>query len=106
MSNDDYTLANDGKQDISFSGESIASANSKAPSGPRSSRWTELELFRTEAGALICHRISQSQWQGEGSTYETEIVANEEEVVSFFGLGNLAKELYSEAGIDCAKRVA
>ena len=105
MSNSDYTLANDGKQDISFSGTRVASIDNKAPSGARSTRWTELELYRTDAGTLICHRITQSQWEGEESTYETEIVANLAEVVAFFGLCNLAKQLYGEAMIDCSRRI-
>lgn len=101
----EYTLANDDDKDVSFYGELVASVSNKDPSGPRSSRWTELELYRTQAGTLICHRICNTRWAGESSSYETEVVADEKEVIAFFGLRNLAKELYSDAEIDCTRRV-
>ena len=64
-----------------------------------SGRWTELALYRTQAGALICEQINRSSWKGEQDGYNAAVCESSEAVMTFFGNGALAKNLYAAASI-------
>lgn len=112
MSTDEKTIIveRNGDRDIRFVGELIAEVSSSAnnASGDYSGstgRWSELRLYRSRGGKLICEQIGHTQWQGEHTRYSGAVCSTDAEVIAFFGLGWLAKELYDEAGIDYAEVV-
>lgn len=105
-----FKVKRDGERDLSFTGELIATAET-SPNNARSDysgsvgQWTELELYRTAAGKYICSRAEKTQWQGSNHSYEAAAAGTHAEVVEFFGLDDLAKELYQGAEIDADEQV-
>lgn len=100
-----FTLEVDNAPDIRFTGERIASTASSdnremgSYSG-QTGRWTELALYRTKGGKFICHQIGRTRWSGERDRFSGKVCETLDEVKEFFGHRWLAKELYTEAGID------
>jgi hypothetical protein len=105
-----YKITRDGKIDLKFTGEMIAHAEN-SPDTARSNysgstgRWTELVLYKTKGGKFVCSRIHGTQWQGERDSHEAVVCETEQQVVGFFGVDKLAKELYDDAKIDAAEEV-
>ena len=101
-----FILELDNAPNIRFTGERVASAASSENSGMgrrysgQAGRWTELKLYKTKGGKFVCHEIGRTIWQGERDRFSGKVCETEEEVKEFFGYRWLAKELYSEAGID------
>lgn len=98
------TLDNDNAPNVGFEGELIAEASSSSnnASGYYSGspgRWTELKLYRTKGGKLVCQTVGHTQHSGEQTRYKVGVCETEADVIEFFGHGWLAKELYSRAGI-------
>ena len=100
-----HTLARDGARDIRFTGELIAEVSSHHYEGPRNTRWTELRLFRTAAGTLVCHEIGRTIWQGETDRYQVHKADTEADLIDLVGTGSLAKDLYDSAGIECVDEI-
>jgi hypothetical protein len=99
------TIERDNEPALRFTGEKIAEVSSRHFEGPRSSRWTELTLYRTAKGRLICEQVGKSLWVGESNRRKAAIADNADEVLAFFGFGWLAKDLYDAAGIDAAQDI-
>jgi len=105
-----HVITRDGARDLVFTGELIASASS-SPETARSDysgstgRWTELRLFKTQAGKFVAASVGRTQWQGEHDRHSAAVCDTTEAVCEFFGSSWLAKELYAEAEIDCAEAV-
>jgi len=101
-----FTLEIDNAPSVRFTGELVASAASSDNQAMGSSysgqtgRWTELALYKTKGGKFICHQVGRTRWQGERDRFSGKVCETLEEVKEFFGHRWLAKELYSEAGID------
>lgn len=102
---DAITLENDHGRDVRFTGEEIASASSHHYEGPSNTRWTELTLYRTDSGRLICGEVGLTCWQGESDRHTVHVCADEAALIESVGTGWLAKELYDEAGIDHAEDI-
>lgn len=64
-----------------------------------------LALYKTEGGKFICERIDRTRWQGERDSHAAKVCTSDAEVFDFFGHSWLAKDLYSEAGLDAAERI-
>lgn len=99
-----------GDRDIRFVGELIAAASSSPDKSSNyhsgsTGRWSVLRLYRSRGGKLICEQIGKTQWIGEHDRCSGAVCDTEAEVIAFFGLGWLAKQLYEEAGIDYAEAV-
>lgn len=101
-----FTLTIDNAPDIRFTGELIGSAKSSSNNATGSSysgqtgRWTELSLYKTVGGKLICHQIGRTQWASEKDRFSGKVCSTVAEVIEFFGNRWLAKELYEDAGIE------
>lgn len=103
---DKYTLRRDDGADVRLAGERIARVSSyDTQRHGGDTRWTELDLYRTAKGKLICHEIGRTIWQGERDRYAVHVCDNEAQLISALGQGWLAKALYSSAGIDAAEEV-
>ena len=95
---EEFTIKNDDAPDIRFKGEELAKASSATNN---STRWHVLKLWKTGGGKYICQQIGRTQWQGEVDRYKAAVCTSPAEVISFFGHGDTAKELYSQtADID------
>lgn len=95
-------LERDTGPDVRFQGERIAAATSLEHDGPRNIRWTELTLYRTRGGKLVCAEVGHTRWQGERTRRAVHVADGEAELVDALGYGWLAKELYDDAGIQHA----
>jgi len=106
-----FKLTNDGARDVRFRGEKLTSVSSHSHFGSRQNRWTELSLYRTVGGKLVLWIIGRTCWQGESDRHNVVICDDEAAVVAALeydnegGLGDLAKELLSDVGIDAAQVV-
>lgn len=100
-----FELSCDQGPDIRFQGEKIASASSFKHDGPRNIRWTELTLYRTQAGKLVCAEVGRTKWQGERTRHNVHVATDEGELVKLLGYGWLAKDLYADADIDHAQEL-
>lgn len=105
-----FTLERDEQRPLKFTGELIASASSSADSvrgnySGSTGRWTELKLYRTQAGKYVCQEIGFSQWEGEHTRYQAHVADTHDQIVTFFGTGWLAKELYDDAEIDISEEI-
>jgi hypothetical protein len=99
------TVERDNDAELRFEGEQIASASSHHFEGPQNIRWTELTLYRTKGGRLVCSKTGCTRWQGERTRHSAHVVDNEEALVKALGYGWLAKDLYVTAGIDFAEDI-
>lgn len=97
----------DGDRDLRFTGARIAATwnSPDRASGMYSGsvgRWTEHRLYRTRKGAWVCQTREMTQWDHEDDVTVARVCQTEAEVIEFFGVDQLAKEIYAEAGIDVA----
>ncbi|UYV20949.1 hypothetical protein K1Y77_17165 (plasmid) [Halomonas qaidamensis] len=99
------TVERDNDADLRFKGEQVATASSHHFEGPRNIRWTELTLYRTKGGKLVCEEIGRTRWQGERTRHSAVVADTEAELVKALGYGWLAKDLYEAAGIDYAVEI-
>ncbi len=104
------TVERAGERDIRFVGELIATAtssdnNASSDYSGSTGRWAELRLYRSRGVKFVCSQIGKTRWQGEHDRHSGAVCDTAAEVVAFFGLGWLAKELYADAAIDCVEIV-
>lgn len=101
-----FTLPIDNAPDIRFDGELLGNASTVRMSYENhnepvaNQRWTDLALYRTNGGKFVCHQIANTNKPGEHSFFKGAVCDTEAEVFEFFGDRWLAKELYSDAGLD------
>jgi hypothetical protein len=105
-----YTIINDSALNLRFTGEIIATAVSSpeildSNYSRSSGRWIELTLYRTKGGKYVCHERGCTQFKGEHERNRAIVCETQDGVIDVFGAGWLAKELYKDAGIDCAIEV-
>lgn len=103
MTIEQHIVEIDNKPNLRFNGEVLAGATSKTPD--KNDRWTELALFKTVGGKYVCGQIGATIWQGEKYRYSGCVCETVDEVIEYFGHGWLAKELYSEAGIEAVQDI-
>ena len=103
---EEFEVIRDKEQNLKFKGELIASSYSSDNNAMGSSysgstgRWNELRLYKTAGGKFICSSIGRTRWQGERDRFSGCVCETIDGVISFFGNGWLAKDLYEEANID------
>jgi len=107
---EEFVIERDGERPIKFTGEllgevSSSSNNASSDYSGQTGRWSILRLYRTQAGKYVCEQIGKTQWQGEHNRYSGAVCDTDQQVVDFFGLGWLAKELYDECDIDYSEIV-
>ncbi|MFA5240511.1 MAG: hypothetical protein WC476_12500 [Phycisphaerae bacterium] len=90
------TLYCDLSRNIKFKGRMIAHNRWETGTGTH----TRMELYKTSGENWACHKVYETQWQGSDDKYLAKICRTHAEVIAFFGLGDQAKSLYSQAGID------
>lgn len=96
-----YCILRDDDRDLKFCGELLAATDSPQKSG----RWTELRLYRTQAGTYVAEQVGRTSWDGEHDRNAAWVCADTDEVIAALGTGWLAKELYEKAGIECVEKI-
>ena len=91
-------LTSDLARDITFKGEELADMRRNTGTGT----YTRMRVFKTSGGNYACSKVYQTQWVGCSDKYLAKICKTEDEVIEFYGLGDNAKELYYELGINCS----
>lgn len=105
---EEFEVIRDKEQNLKFKGELIASCSSSDNQAMGSNysgsvgRCTELRLYKTAGGKFICSSIGRTRWQGERDRFAGMVCETIDGVISFFGNGWLAKDLYEEANIDAS----
>lgn len=97
-----FTICRDNERDLRFTGEMIASVDSK---GKSNGRWTVLKLYKTESGKYVAEQIGRTNWDGEHDRFSATVCETENDVIEALGTGWLAKELYEQAGIECIENI-
>jgi len=100
----DYIVERDNAVDLRFKGQILAEATSKDPYND-GGRWQELTLYKTVGGKYICSKVDVTRWIGERTRSKAEVCTGVSDVIKFFGMSSLAKELYEEAEINNAEIV-
>ena len=100
-----FVLENTGAKSVRFTGERLGGAASTPDTAHpdysgEPGRWQEYDLYRTEKGKYVCHKIFGTCWQGESAIYEVKIVDDVDGVIKFFGQDSFAHELYENCGIE------
>lgn len=105
---DKHTVYRSNDATITFVGECIAHTASSPNQAMGSSysgstgEWSELSLYRTEAGRYICARVDRTQWQGCQDVHSAGVADTHDDIIDFFGQGLLAHEVYEQANIQNA----
>jgi hypothetical protein len=91
-----HTLISDLSRNITFIGEELASNRRETGTG----HFTRMKVFKTSGGNWACSKVYETQWQGESDQHLATICKTVEEVIEFYGLGDQAKDLYSDLKIE------
>ena len=78
-----FTLPRTGDRALSFTGERLATADTRTREGFGQSRWHELALYRTEGGRYVVALGYRTQWQGELPVDWAWTAADEAEAVRY-----------------------
>jgi hypothetical protein len=91
-------LSRSGKRPIVFHGEQIGSSTTK---GMNSTRWTNVEVYRTQSGKYIVGIADITCWQGERDSFSAEVFGTIDEAVSHIEetVPSLAEEIAEELGV-------
>ena len=90
---DTFTLEIDNAPNWRLTGELVASTTTTSTDGRavgsnysgQKGRWTELALYKTKGGKLICHQVDRTRWQGERDRFRGKVCETLEDVKEFFG---------------------
>lgn len=100
-----YTLTRDGMKDLRFKGEVLAECSDHHYQGPLNTRWTEINVYRTEAGAYVVRIVHRTRWEMEQDQHAAIFAESPEEVFKALRdhfpdyLPDLVKEALDDAGM-------
>lgn len=84
-----YRLARDGDRDLTVTGWRLAAEDDKRSRAGRgqpasdATRWTEVALYLTEGGRLVCARSHYTCWQGEREHHAAAVVDSPEAALTW-----------------------
>ena len=87
-----FTITSDGNPPITFTGEQLSGCANR---NHNSTRWTIVELYRTQGGKIVSSIERRTQWEGERDQKDARV---------FDGLG--AAIVWLKNGEDCLGRVS
>jgi len=99
----EFILERDHGRDVRFTGEEMASADSRDHSGLTHQkinplRWTELKLFKSEKGNYILLTQGCSSVPGEKTFNKVQVFEDKESLFDEAGFSAISKDLYMRAG--------
>ncbi len=101
-----FTVTRDGKKDLQFTGVKIGSGSDHEHQGPQNSRWSEIDIFRTDSGRYVVAQVFRTRWQGEEDSRRAEVCESAAAVLELLewedeegnsGISNMAKEALEAA---------
>lgn len=95
----DFLIRRDDGPDLSFNGEIVGGVSTRWNGKRRQDPWIELKLYQTKAGQFVCERLDLSEAKPELIRRSADVVDSPHAIMAFFGYGDLARELYSIAGL-------
>lgn len=105
-----YTVARDGHEDMSFTGQLLASGTDHENKGPRQSCWSEISIHKTDEGKYVVAQCYVTSPQNEEESHRSEVCESAQDVYDLLaqqdedsgsGISDLAKQVLEEAaGID------
>ena len=75
---DKHIIKRDGLPPISFTGEKIGAGSTR---GHNTTRWTNVDIFRTQGGRYIVSVSRLTQWEGESDHRQASSLASPAEVI-------------------------
>ena len=88
---------------LEFEGDELASVTSN-PNGQKA-RWTELKVYVASTKQIVAQTLGLSDFDGETTRSDAEVVDSLEKLPNVFGFGFLAKELYKKLSLDFSERL-
>ncbi len=101
-----FTVTRDGKKDLSFTGVHIAVASDHEHQGPQNTRWSEIDIYRTDSGKYVVAQVYRTRWQGEEDSHRADVCESPADVLELLswedeegnnGISNMAKEALEAA---------
>lgn len=68
-----FTITRDGKKDLVFTGVHLAGASDHEHQGPQNSRWSEIDIYRTDSSKYIVAQTYRTCWQGESDSRRADV---------------------------------
>jgi len=99
------TVENFGGANIAFTGDIIAQVstnpnNSHPDYSGSVGLWSEYVIYKTTHDAIVFKRVEGTQWGNSETKTFSMVSENENDILSFFGDDELAKQLYIEYGLN------
>lgn len=101
-----FKVYRDGKKDLSFTGVLLGSGSDHEHQGPQNSRWSEIDIYRTDSDRYVVAQTFRTLWQGEEDSRRAEVCQPAADVLELLswededgnsGLSDLAKETLEAA---------
>ena len=102
-----FTIRRDGDKDLTFNGLRLGSGSDHESNGSQDSRWSEIDIYRTDSGKYVVAQVYRTQWQGESESHHAEVCESAAEVLGLLeleedeegpgGISNMAKEALEAA---------
>ena len=92
-----FTIRRDGKKDLVFDGEKLADVDD---SDYQSTRWSEIDIYRTDSGKYVVAQVYRTRWQGEEDSHRADVCESAAAVLELLswededgnsGISNMAK---------------
>jgi hypothetical protein len=106
-----WHLPRDGAADVRFEGDRLAFVSS-CDAERRTPRWTEISVFRTQAGRLVAWVVGRTTVEGERDRSQVYVCDTKEALQDALArdnggrLGSLSKDVLGGAGLACVEDVA
>lgn len=102
----EFVIRRDDGPDLSFTGEMLGGVSTRLDGRQRRrDPWIELKLYRSKAGKYVCQRLDLSEVRPELIRRAAIVADSPQQVMGFFGYGDLAHELYVIAGLVPVEKV-
>ena len=95
-----YSIPSDNEPDLEFEGKRVARV---IETSSKRGVARILDLYQTKAGKWVAARQSLSDADADADSYEAKVFNTQHEVVAFFGMDQLAKNLYKRAKINFSR---
>ena len=101
-----FKVYRDGNKDLAFTGVKIGSGSDHEHQGPQNSRWSEIDIYRTDSGKYVVSQVFRTQWQGEENSHRADVCESAAAVLELLswededgnsGISNMAKEALEAA---------
>jgi hypothetical protein len=77
----EYRIRRNGQQYLVFSGHVVAEASDRFRHGQEQDRWTDIRVYRTDAGDYVVEQVMRTLWQkGDAVWYQADLCPTPQEV--------------------------